>query len=180
MVSGIFTHEGAVLKVREDGLSQHDLLHITLYSIMSTEVDNPVAPSLTSTPISMTVDLNDKVVLSCSATGNPTPNIQWYKDGLEIKSPRAFGSEFMITETTPKERGFYQCDAFSSFGPPARSDEVSILINGENILYSTETKTEQHAVYVCQCIVVQALFNFVSELTLGVGGNDKLAPMLIL
>ena len=134
MVLGISTQEGTVLKVREDELSQHDQLHITLYSFVSTEVDNRVAPSLTNTPISMTVDLHDKVVLSCSATGNPTPNIQWYKDGFEIKGPQAFGSEFVITETTPKERGFYQCVAFSSFGPPARSDEVSILINGENIL----------------------------------------------
>ena len=81
----------------------------------------------------MTVDLNDKVVLSCSATGNPTPNIQWLKDGFEIKGPQAFGNEFVITEATPKERGFYQCVAFSSFGPPASSDEVSILIKGENL-----------------------------------------------
>ena len=123
-----------MLKVREDVLSQHGLLHITLYSFVSTEVSNRVAPSLTTSPISMTVDLNDKVVLSCSATGNPTPNIQWYKDGFEIKGPRAFGSQFVIVEATPRERGLYQCVAFSSFGPPARSDEVSILIKGENIL----------------------------------------------
>ena len=131
---GISTQEGTVLKVREDGLSKHDLLHITLYSFVSTEVDNRVAPSLTTSPTSQKVDLNDRVTLSCSATGNPTPNIQWYKDGIAIKGPQAFGSEFVITETTPKERGFYQCVAFSRFGPPARSDEVSILIKGENIL----------------------------------------------
>ena len=134
MVLGISTQEGTVLKVREDGLSQHDLLHIALYSFVSTEVDNRVAPSLTTSPTSQKVDLNDRVTLSCSATGNPTPNILWYKDGIAIKGPQAFGSEFVITETTPKQRGFYQCVAFSSFGPPARSDEVSILINGENIL----------------------------------------------
>ena len=134
MAFGISTQEGTVLKVREDGLSQHDLLHITLYSFVYTEVDNRVAPSLTTSPTSQKVDLNDRVTLSCSATGNPTPNIQWYKDGIAIKGPQAFGSGFMITETTPKERGFYQCVAFSSFGLPARSDEVSILINGENIL----------------------------------------------
>ena len=110
------------------------ILHYTTSCISSTEVDNQVAPFLTNTPISMTVDLNDKVVLSCSATGNPTPNIQWYKDGFEIMGPQAFGSEFVITETTPKERGFYQCVAFSSFGLPARSDEVSILIKGRNFI----------------------------------------------
>ena len=114
-------------------ITSHNLFHITLYSFVFTEVDNRVAPSLTNTPISMTVDLNDKVVLSCSATGNPTPNIQWYKDGFEIEGPQAFGNEFVITEATPKERGFYQCIAVSSFGPPARSDEVSILIKGENL-----------------------------------------------
>ena len=110
------------------------ILHYTTSYISSTEVDNRVAPSLTTSPISMTVDLNDKVVLNCSAIGNPTPNIQWYKDGLEIKGPQAFGSEFVITETTPKQRGFYQCVAFSSFGPPARSDEASILIKGRSVI----------------------------------------------
>ena len=144
----------------------------------STEVNNRVAPSLTNTPISMTVDLNDKVVLSCSATGNPTPNIQWYKDGFEIKGPQAIGSEFVIAETTPKERGFYQCVAFSSFGPPARSDEVSILINGRNvIIFQLRLKLTDS---VRECIIVQALFSFAFKLTLGVGGNDKSLPMLTL
>ena len=115
-------------------IPSHDLFYIALYSFVSTEVDNRVAPSLTTSPTSQNVDLNDRVTLSCSATGNPTPNIQWYKEGIAIKSPQAFGSEFVITETTPKQRGFYRCVAFSSYGPPARSDEVSILIKGENIL----------------------------------------------
>ncbi|MDA8043609.1 MAG: immunoglobulin domain-containing protein [Pirellulales bacterium] len=134
MAFAISTQEGTVLKVRENGLSQHDLFHIKLYSFVSTEVDNRVAPYLTTSPTSQKVDLNDRVTLSCSATGNPTPNIQWYKDGIAIKGPQAFGSEFVITETTPKQRGFYQCVAFSSFGPPARSDEVLILIKGRNLI----------------------------------------------
>ena len=157
MVSEISTQEGTVLKVREMGFlgMNCSTLHYTTLCISSTEVDHPVAPSLTSTPISMTVDLNDKVVLSCSATGNPTPNIQWHKDGFEIMGPQAFGNEFVIAETTPKERGFYHCVAFSSFGPPARSDEVSILIKGKKvIIFQLRLKlTDSVSMYHCAGIV---------------------------
>ena len=93
-------------------------------------VDNRVLPSVTTPPTSQMVDLNDKVVLSCSATGNPTPNIRWYKDGIAIEGPQAIGTEFVIPEASPNERGFYQCEAFSSFGTSPRSVEAAILIQG--------------------------------------------------
>ena len=97
-------------------------------------VDNRKAPMLTTSPSSTTVELNDKVVLSCAATGNPTPSIQWYKDKIPIKGPQAIGSEFVIPEATPNERGIYECEAFSSFGDPSRSNEATLLIKGGNIL----------------------------------------------
>ena len=93
-------------------------------------VDNRVAPSVTTPPSSKTVKLSERIVLSCTATGNPTPNIRWYKDGKAIEGPLAIGNEFVIPEVTPHKRGFYQCEAFSSFGKPARSAEAVILIQG--------------------------------------------------
>ena len=78
----------------------------------------------------MTVELNDRVTLSCTATGNPTPSIQWYKDDKAIEGPQAIGNEFMIPGVTPKDRGFYRCEAFSSFGKPSNSTEAKLLISG--------------------------------------------------
>ena len=78
----------------------------------------------------MAVELHDRVTLNCSATGNPTPSIRWYKDGKAIVGPRAIGNVFVISEATPNERGFYQCEAFSSFGKSSRSTEAKVVILG--------------------------------------------------
>ena len=93
-------------------------------------VDNREAPSVTSYPSSQTVKLNDRITLTCSATGNPTPTIRGVKDSKPIKGPQAIGDEFVLPEVTPRERGFYQCEAFSSFGPTSKSDKALILIQG--------------------------------------------------
>ena len=98
--------------------------------LYSTVVDNRVAASITSQPSSMTVELGERVTLRCTAAGNPTPNIRWLKDGTLIEGPQAIGNEFVIVEATPRVRGFYMCEAFSSFGNPARSEEAQILIQG--------------------------------------------------
>ena len=106
------------------------LYSLYLLFLVLTVVDNRVAPSITTQSSSMTVDLGSRVTLSCTATGNPTPSIRWYKDGKAIAGPQAIGNDFVIPEVTPGERGFYQCEAFSSFGNPSRSAEAEILIKG--------------------------------------------------
>ena len=100
------------------------------------EVDNRAAPSITTNPSNMTVELHDNVALSCTATGNPTPSIRWYKDDKQIEGPQAIGNVFVIPEITPNERGFYQCKASSSFGRAARSKVAVILIQGTVVTLS--------------------------------------------
>ena len=97
------------------------------------EVTNEMAPSVTANPSNMTVTLHDKVTLSCIASGNPTPSIRWYKDNKAIEGPQSIGNTFVIPEATPDDRGFYQCEAFSSFGSPSRSTEAVLLISGGDI-----------------------------------------------
>ena len=78
----------------------------------------------------MTVELNDRVTLMCLATGNPTPSIQWYKDDKAIEGPQAIGNEFVIPGASPKDRGFYWCEAFSSFGKSSNSTVAKVIISG--------------------------------------------------
>ena len=105
----------------------HYLVPFVSYSLV---VDNREAPSITKSPSNETVKLNDRITLSCSAAGNPIPSIRWYKDGKPIEGPQAIGDVFVIPEATPNTRGFYHCEAFSSFGDPAKSKEARILIEG--------------------------------------------------
>ena len=104
-----------------------------LGNMYSTVVDNREAPSITAQTSSMKVELGSKVTLSCTASGNPTPSIHWYKDGKPIEGPQAIGNAFVIPEVTPRERGYYQCEAVSSYGNPSRSAETEILIQGLKI-----------------------------------------------
>ena len=107
----------------------HKIKFLSCYAV----VDNRIAPSVTASPSSVTVELNGRVTLSCSASGNPTPIIQWYKDNSAIEGPQAIGNTFMIQEATPGDRGFYHCEAFSSAGR-SRSAEAALLVSGENIM----------------------------------------------
>ena len=109
--------------------SSTNIINILLLSFYAV-VDNRMAPSVTANPSSVTVELNDRVTLSCSASGSPTPSIRWYKDNKAIEGPQAIGNTFVIPEATPDDRGFYQCEAFSSFGSPSRSTEAVLLISG--------------------------------------------------
>ena len=131
--------------------STHDTYIILLYSIV---VDNREAPYVTKSPSSRKVKLNDKICLTCSATGNPTPIIRWYKDGKPIYGPQAIGDVFVIPEATPNERGFYYCEAFSSFGDPSKSAEALILIEGWKIKKSQIILSVTELLcMICQCII---------------------------
>ena len=152
-------------------------------------VDNREVPSVTKSPLNMTVKLNDKVSLNCSATGIPTPMIRWYKDGKEIEGPQAIGEVFVIAEATPKERGFYHCEAFNGFGQPSISKEALILIQGWNITRRSQIYEAEIELQCDMCkfiyIVLQVLSNFALQLylrleTLSVGRSAKSTLMLTL
>ena len=122
---------------RNCSTSEDEAITLLLFKVMKnrfsfpfTEVDNRARPSITTNPSSVTVQLYDRIALSCSAAGNPTPSIAWYKDGKPIEGPQAIGDVFVIPEATPNKRGLYHCEAFSSFGDPAKSEVARILIEG--------------------------------------------------
>ena len=132
------TQEETALQVRMKNRSLmrsivfQNIINIISFLSCYAVVDNRIAPSVTASPSSVTVELNGRVTLSCSASGNPTPIIQWYKDNSAIEGPQAIGNTFVIQEATPGDRGFYHCEAFSSAGR-SRSTEAALLVSGGNI-----------------------------------------------
>lgn len=43
-------------------------------------------PHIIEHPMDTTVPKNDPFTFNCKAEGNPTPTIQWFKDGRELKT----------------------------------------------------------------------------------------------
>ena len=63
-----------------------------------------VAPSFTTTPSNQTIIERNQVTFTCSATGNPVPNITWTKDGETVHTGETLS---FVTDRT--RAGEYWC-----------------------------------------------------------------------
>jgi hypothetical protein len=68
-------------------------------------VSNPVAPLITSQPLSQTVGYGGSETMSVSATGSPPLVYQWFEDGAAI--PDATSSSYYISSAIPTYAGSY-------------------------------------------------------------------------
>ena len=62
-------------------------------------------PAITVQPASTTANAGQSVTLSLTATGSPTPTIQWFKDGKAIDG--ATNSSFTIAVVSSGDAGSY-------------------------------------------------------------------------
>ena len=86
-----------------------------------------VPPSFTSKPVDQTVKEGDETTLHCTATGNPTPNITWIKDGMAV----AFGETFKFSANRTKS-GTYWCS----------------VENGLNVAVNTSASLDVQCMYL--------------------------------
>ena len=69
----------------------------------------PSKPVFTEVPMDQRSRLSQRLSLSCIASGNTQPRIQWYKDGVQLHE-RA-GNILLFEEVQVSDRGFYHCTA---------------------------------------------------------------------
>ena len=86
------------------------------------------------------VPLHSQVNLSCVATGNPQPTIQWYHDNKPIDG--AVTPLYIIEELNLDTRGRYKCIATNDEGV-AKSDSVFVKIKGINIISLSHSELEK-------------------------------------
>ncbi len=74
----------------------------------------PTAPSFTTHPSSQTINEGASVTFTAAVTGNPTPTLEWKKDGVAISGET--GTSLVINSVTPSSAGSYTVTATNSAG----------------------------------------------------------------
>ncbi|XP_034667517.1 roundabout homolog 2 isoform X2 [Drosophila subobscura] len=120
-------------------------------------------PRIIEHPMDTTVPKNDPFTFNCKAEGNPTPTVQWYKDGRELKTDAgshrmmlpAGGLFFLkvIHSRRESDAGTYWCQAKNEFGV-ARSRNATLqvaFLRDEFRLEPQNTRVAQGEVALMEC-----------------------------
>ncbi|XP_060663924.1 protein sax-3 [Drosophila nasuta] len=120
-------------------------------------------PHIIEHPMDTTVPKNDPFTFNCKADGNPTPTIQWFKDGRELKTDGgshrimlpAGGLFFLkvIHSRRESDAGTYWCQAKNEFGV-ARSRNATLqvaFLRDEFRLEPQNTRVAQGEVALMEC-----------------------------
>ncbi|TRY58431.1 hypothetical protein DNTS_002058 [Danionella cerebrum] len=94
-----------------------------------------VAPSLKRMKTSLLVDEGSRLMVKCEATGNPTPEYKWYKDGTELKKSKEIrirngngkkNSKVQIGSAKLEDSGNYTCVAENIVGKANGTSTVHV------------------------------------------------------
>ena len=82
----------------------------------------------------------DNLVVTCQASGNPTPMIQWFKDNLRVYTGNQSGiivsqssngivtsSQLTVMEFANEDQGVYSCVSFNNLGNDSRFFQVKAV-----------------------------------------------------
>ena len=81
-----------------------------------------VPPRITEFPVrqsSATVGTN--LTLTCNASGDPTPNVNWTKEGETAAEFNVSGHKLHLVNVKREDFGSYKCTADNGYGTPATS-----------------------------------------------------------
>ena len=94
---------------------------------------------------------------SCCISGNPTPDVCWYKDNEKLQESRQFtmlvksdeNYVLVITHSTPGFEGCYTCEATNSEGSVKSSGNLSVeSMHEESALSHSEDLCEKNTVEI--------------------------------
>lgn len=85
----------------------------------------PTIPTFNSHPSSVTVQVGDNHTFTASASGSPTPTLQWRKNGTNISG--ATSSSLALTNIQSGDAGSYDCVATNSEGT-ATSNAATLTV----------------------------------------------------
>ena len=98
-------------------------------------VEVQTKPVFTTQPLAQTASIGGNVTFTAAATGNPTPQIKWRKDGKDLG---VTGPVLTLNSITKANAGVYTAVAFSTVQTgPSSTTVVSTASNGAKLTVST-------------------------------------------
>ncbi|XP_056117992.1 neuregulin 2a isoform X7 [Rhinichthys klamathensis goyatoka] len=95
--------------------------------------DCAVAPTLKHMRNPVLVDEGSRLIVKCEASGNPTPEYKWYKDGAELKKSKEIrirngkkNSKVQIGSAKLEDSGNYTCVAENTLGKENGTSTVHV------------------------------------------------------
>ena len=108
-----------------------------------------VYPRLSKTPVDQTVRAGSTARLQCSATGSPTPQVAWQKDGgFDFPAARERRMHvmpddhvFFIVDVKMDDTGVYSCTASNDAGTARANATLTVIRTSPHAHYTTTTST---------------------------------------
>ena len=130
---------------------------------LSLHLFNADQPEITTHPVSTLITEGGGLLLTCNATGNPTPSISWIKGGSSITTgddPRIiFGADsrtFTITNVSRADDGQYVCVASNTIGNVTSNNAtldvqcmLIVLFRVTNLLFFSDVLYKDQNVTPC-------------------------------
>ena len=111
-------------------------------------------------PTGRYVNVGDSATFTCNASGVPTPNIIWYRDGkqinsshYEISSITASSSQLTINNVSHADHGYYVCRA--SINPMEQAETtyflaiIKLLLEDTALIINSEWNNDSRAQPTC-------------------------------
>ena len=97
-----------------------NLINLSFVSII-------VPPQISVNNTKITVEEGDGVVIQCSATGTPVPNVTWFNNRQEVLGYGKGNASLFFKNSTRKENGTYVCIAKNSAGKKEKESIVNVV-----------------------------------------------------
>jgi hypothetical protein len=102
---------------------------IVISSPATLTLSAPIAPVITTSPRGATVNAGSTLALTVAATGNPTPNFVWRRDGNVVAG--ATSDTLVLSAITAAAAGSYTVAATNSVGSVTSTAAVIVVTSGQ-------------------------------------------------
>ncbi|XP_063704517.1 uncharacterized protein LOC134833940 [Culicoides brevitarsis] len=97
------------------------------YQLFNVTVTSP--PALLEPLDSFTTSVAAQITFVCNATGNPPPNVTWYRNGKRLENNYVTsidGKSLKINCVEPEDQGIYECFARNPYGEVKSSTHLTV------------------------------------------------------